>query len=80
MSTITINLSEDVEITPIADDWRPSQVMKESLNDLKKQAQDFVYGFIHFVIVTIPSLIPFVIFLVIVYLIGKKLYRSVIKK
>ena len=80
MSTITINISEDIEVTPISDDWRPSQVVKKAINDLKTASQDFVDGMIHFFIVTIPSLVPFVIFLAIVYWIGKKVYGVIIRK
>lgn len=80
MSTITINISEDIEVTPIGDDWRPGQVVKKALNDLKSVAQDFVDGTIHFFIVTIPSMIPFVIFLVALYWIGKKIYARVFRK
>ncbi len=80
MSTITINISEDIEVTPISDDWRPSQVVKKALNDLKLTSQSFVEGAIHFFIVTIPSLIPFVIFLAVVYWIGRKIYAVVIRK
>lgn len=80
MSTITINVSEDVEVTPVSDDWRPAQVVKKALNDLKKQAQDFVDGLIRFIIVTIPSLIPFVLFLIVVLWIGKKFFHSFMRK
>ncbi len=80
MSTITVNLSEDIEVTPISDDWRPTQVVKKALNDLKVASQDFVNAMIHFFIVTIPSLIPFAIFLFIAYWIGKKIYLKVSKK
>ncbi|MBT3356472.1 DUF4349 domain-containing protein [bacterium] len=80
MSTITINISEDIEITPISDDWRPVQVMKKAFNDLKKQSQDTVDAIIHFIIVTIPSFIPFILFVTIVYWIGRKLYQIFLRK
>ncbi len=77
MSTITINLSEDIEITPIQNDWRPWQVIKKSFSDLLNNSQDFVDGIIRFIIVGIPSLIPFLLFLGIIYWIGKKLWRKI---
>jgi hypothetical protein len=80
MSTIVINISEDIEVTPISDDWRPGQVVKKALNDLKGASQDFVDGTIHFFIVTIPSMIPFVIFLAILYWIGKKISARFFRK
>lgn len=77
MSTITVSVSEDVEVTSISDDWRPAQVVKQALNDLKTVSQDFVDATIHFFIVTIPSFVPFVIFLAVIYWIGKKIYRAI---
>lgn len=80
MSTIAINISEDIEITPIDNDWRPAQIVKKALNDLKKQSQDFVESVINFIIVKIPSFIPFAIFVIVVYWIGKKIYLVLFRK
>lgn len=80
MSTITVNVSEDAEITPISDDWRPMQVVKQSLNQLKKQAQNFIDASINFVIVGIPSLLPIVIFVSFLYWMGKKIYVKFLRK
>lgn len=74
MSTITISLSEDVEITPVQNDWRPWQVAKKAFSDLIVNIQDFVDGVIRFIIIGIPSLIPFLVFLGIVYWAGKKIW------
>jgi len=79
MSTITINLSEDIEIAPVQNDWRPWQVAKKSFSDLINNIQDFVDGIIRFVIVGIPSLIPFFLFLAVIYWIGKKFWMKIRK-
>ncbi len=77
MSTITIALSEDIEITPVKNNWRPWQVTKKAFSDLISNSQDFVDGTIKFIIVGIPSLIPFLLFLGVIYWIGKKLWRKI---
>ncbi|HFC76853.1 MAG TPA: DUF4349 domain-containing protein [Candidatus Moranbacteria bacterium] len=77
MSTITINLSEDTEMTSISDNWRPWQTVKKSFQELINNIQDSIDGIIRFLIVGIPSIIPFVIFLAIIYWGGKKIYQKV---
>jgi hypothetical protein len=77
MSTININLSEDIEIASTNNDWRPWQVVKRSAKELLSNIQDFVDGIIRFVIVGIPSLIPFLLFLLVLYWIGKRIYRKI---
>jgi predicted nuclease with TOPRIM domain len=77
MSTISINLSEDVEIAPIGNDWRPWQVIKNSVKELMQNMQDIVDGLIRFIIVVIPSFVPFLLFLWVVYWVGKKIYLKV---
>lgn len=76
MSTITVSISEDVEIAPVSTSWRPWQVVKKSFSELIKNSQDFINGLIRFIIVGIPSLIPFLLFLWIVYWGGKKIYKK----
>jgi len=77
MSTITVSLSEDIEIAPVQNDWRPWQVVKKSFSDLINNMQDFVDDMIRFVIVGIPSLIPFLVFVWIIYWAGKKVWGKV---
>jgi len=77
MSTIVVSISEDTEVTSISEDWRPWQVVKQSCKELISSIQDFVDGVIRFVIVGIPSLIPFLLFLVIIYWGGKKIYKKI---
>jgi len=77
MSTIVVNISEDVEIAPVSSDWRPWQVIKKSFSELISNMQDFVDGLIKFIIVGIPSLIPFILFLVVIYWGGKKIYAKI---
>ncbi len=79
MSTIAVNLSEDVGAVSVSDNWRPMQTVKKSFKELVSNIQNFVDGSIRFVIVGIPSLIPFLLFLVIVYWGGKKIYAKIRK-
>jgi hypothetical protein len=80
MSTIVVSLSEDIEITPISNDWRPWQVVKKSFGELIDSMQGFVDGAIHFVIVTLPSFVIFLLIAWIVWIGGKKIYEKVINK
>jgi len=75
MSTISVSISEDVEIAPVTSDWRPWQVIKKSFSELVDNTQDFVNGIIRFIIVGIPSLVPFLLFLWVIYWGVKKIYK-----
>jgi hypothetical protein len=77
MSTITVSLSEDIEIAPVSNDWRPIQVVKKSFSELVDSMQGFVDGLIRFVIVTLPSLIIFLIIVWIFWSIGKKIFKKI---
>jgi len=77
MSTITVSLSEDVEITPVGEGWRPWQMVKSSVKTLIKNAQGSIDNLIYFVIVKIPSIIVFFLILWIIYWIGKKAYQKI---
>lgn len=76
MSTITINLTEDTTITPVNEGWRPWQVVKQSVKELIASIQGFIDGIIRFVIVGIPSLIPFAILIGFLVWVGRKVYRK----
>lgn len=77
MSTITINLTEDATVAPISEGWRPWQVVKESVKELIASMQNFVDGIIRFIIVGIPSLIPFILLVLFLVWIGKKIMRKI---
>lgn len=77
MSTITVSLSEDIEITPVGEGWRPWQVVKNSVKTLIKNAQGSVDNLIYFVIVKIPSIIVFFLILWMAYRIMKIVYRKI---
>ena len=79
MSTIVATLSEDVEVAPIGNDWRPWQVVKSAVKELVKNIQGFADGLIRFVIVGIPSFIPFLIVLWFAYWIVRKIYEKIRK-
>ncbi|MCK9378962.1 MAG: DUF4349 domain-containing protein [Candidatus Moranbacteria bacterium] len=73
MATITVSLSEDVELAPVGSGWRPGQVFKQSVQDLVKSMQNFIDNVIRFIIVGLPSLILFLIVLGIVWWVAKKI-------
>lgn len=74
MSTIVVEISEDIEISPIQNDWRPWEVTKKAFSDLIVRSQDFVDSTIRFIVIGIPSLIPILIIVWITYLVGKKVW------
>ncbi len=76
MSTITVNLSEDVEITPVSQDWRPWQVIKTSVKQLIVSSQNFIDGLIRFIIVVLPILLIWALIIWLIYLLGRKIYRK----
>lgn len=75
MSTITVNLSEDVEIAPVSQDWRPLQVLKTSVKQLLTNGQNFIDGLIRFLIVVLPLILIYALVIWLIYYIGKKVYR-----
>lgn len=77
MSTITINLTEDVTVAPINEGWRPWEVVKESVRELMSNIQDFADAVIRFIIVGIPALIPFVLLILFLIWVGKKIARKI---
>ncbi|MEF3692442.1 MAG: DUF4349 domain-containing protein [Candidatus Moraniibacteriota bacterium] len=77
MSTITVDLSEDVEVAPIGEGWRPWEVVKKSFKELIDNIQDFADGVIRFIIVGIPSLIPFVLLAAFFFWAGKKIFKKI---
>jgi len=79
MSVIVISLSEDVEITPTQNNWRPWEVTKKAFSDLLNNIQDFFDSIIRFIIVGIPSMIPFLLFVWLTYWIIKKIIEKVQK-
>lgn len=76
MSTISITLSEDANITVI-DSWRPWQVVKESFNGLVKGLQGFVNAIIVFFILLLPFLVIWAIIIWVIYKIGRKIYLRI---
>ena len=79
MSTITISLTEDANIS-IVDRWRPWQVVKESASVLIKKVQGFVDFVIKLVILVLPVLLLYALLVLLVYKIGKKIYFKFKKK
>ncbi|MDO8668359.1 MAG: DUF4349 domain-containing protein [bacterium] len=75
MSTITVNLSEDVAIASASQDWRPWQNLKTSVKQLITNGQNFVDGLISFIIVVLPLLVIYALIIWLIYYIGKKVYR-----
>jgi hypothetical protein len=79
MSTITINLSEDADIT-FVDTWRPFQLVKDTFNLLFKDLQKFINFIIVLIIRIIPVLILYVIIFYALYRIGRRVYQKVRNK
>lgn len=79
MSTITINLSEDANIS-VVDKWRPWQVIKESASVLIKKVQDFVDFVIRLIILVLPIFLLYALLIWVIYGIGKKIYLKLKKK
>jgi len=75
MSTIMVNLAEDVEITPVSEDWRPWQVIKTSVKQLIIYSQNLIDSLIRFVVIVLPILFIYVLIIWLIYFLGKKLYR-----
>lgn len=73
MASITVNLSEDSNIT-IADSWRPWQVIKDAVNSLIKKAQGFINFAIVLIIAVIPVVALYLLLAYIIYRIGRKIY------
>jgi hypothetical protein len=73
MATITVSLSEDVEVAPVGSGWRPGQVFKQAVSDLVKSAQGFVDNLIRFLIIGLPSIVVFLIILWTAWLVIKKI-------
>ena len=76
MSTITVRLSEDQEIT-VVDSWRPWQVIKDSVNVLIKEVQGSINFIIKLVINIIPILVIWGLIAWIFFIIGKKVYFKI---
>lgn len=75
MSTITTEISEDVEITAVSQDWRPWEVVKLSVKQFLANGQGFIDGLIGFIIVVLPMLVIYGLIIWLVYWIVKKIYR-----
>jgi len=80
MSTITVNLSEDVIIASASQDWRPWQTVKTSVKQLITAGQNFIDGLIGFVIVVMPLLIIYALIIWLIYYFGRKIYRRYFKR
>ena len=77
MSTIRVNLTEDVNVVPVSEGWRPWEVVKQSFKELMVNIQEFADGIIRFIIVGIPSLIPFVLLIGFLYWAAKKIFNKI---
>jgi hypothetical protein len=79
MSTISISLSEDQNIT-ITDSWRPLQIAKDAFNSLIKMSQGFISFLIILVVTVIPVAILYLLLAFMIYLIAGKIYRKIKKR
>lgn len=79
MSTISISLTEDANIT-VVDSWRPWQVVKESFNSLIKKLQGLIDFLIQFILVVLPMLLIWALIIWIIYKIIRKIYLKIKNK
>jgi hypothetical protein len=79
MSTITVSLSEDSNIT-ISDSWRPVQVAKEAIRALMVKTQNFIDFLIIFLITFLPTTALYLLLAWVVYKIGRGIFVKLYKK
>ena len=79
MSTISISLTEDQNVTVI-DSWRPFQIAKDAVNSLVKLVQGFISFLIVLVVTVIPVMILYLLAALVLYLIGRGIYRRIRRK
>jgi hypothetical protein len=79
LATITLNLSEDTNIT-LSDSWRPLQVAKNAVRSLLVKVQNFVDFIIIFLITFIPTFLLYLLLAWVVYRIGKAIFLKMHKK
>ncbi len=75
MSTITVHISSEFKVTLPADKWQPWENVKRSTSQLIVSLQNFVdwtVGSIFWLI----SLIPYLVIFLIIYLVGRKIYKK----
>jgi len=78
LSSISVRLIAEAGTQPIAiGPWTPEGAAKEAIQDLIRFLQNFADFLIRFVLLTLPALIVIAIPLLIVYLIGRAVYRRV---
>ena len=80
LSTITISLAEDSKITSPTNDWRPLQVLKDSVRTLIENTQTAVDKLIYWVIVKLPGLLVTLAIIFLGYKISKKAYQRIKNK
>ena len=75
MSQISATLSEEPVVTIPDNEWRVKTIYTLALKQLVQNTEDFIANFIFFFIVTLPSLIPAFIILLVFYFIIKKFWK-----
>ncbi len=71
LATITIYLSEDVQI--ISDQWRPLQVLKQSVDGLIERLQNLADGLIRFFVIGLPLILIFLVFFYLIFILIRKI-------
>jgi cytochrome c-type biogenesis protein CcmH/NrfF len=76
MSSISVRLIAEAGTQPIEiGPWKPEGAAKEAIQDLIFFVQNFADFLIRFVLLTLPALILIAIPLLLVYLVGRAIYR-----
>jgi len=79
LATITVNLSEDTNIT-LSDSWRPLQVAKNAVRLLLVKVQNFVDFIIIFIITFIPTFLLYLLLAWLVYKLGRGIFEKFTKR
>lgn len=77
MASITVSLSEDVQVGSVSNDWRPWQTVKDAANQLLLRFRGFIDGVIYLLVSVLPLFLLYLLGIYVIYKIGKGMYRKV---
>ena len=80
LSTITINLSEEVKISIDDNQWKIDEIFKKAVQSLIDNLKGFVTFLIFLVLVVIPTLLPYALVVLIAWLIVRKIKKFIKRK
>lgn len=77
MASITVSLSEDVQVGSVSNNWRPWQTVKDATNRLLLHFRGFIDGAIYLLVSVLPLFLLYLLGIYVIYKIGKGMYRKV---